>query len=164
MNLKPGDLVQFTRSIPGEELGYSEYERVIWENDLAVVDGEEPSVDGAVSVTLFNEPWKALPRQGWWVCADALKRLPEYAQPWHPGMKVTVKKEIHAYYSGYHRPIQLFRPGMVGTIGSVMVPFVTHAYRNHTKYPYFVCVDFVGDDGEMWRAGVDYENLARVER
>jgi hypothetical protein len=90
-------------------------------------------------------------------------QLPKYAQAWQVGMKVTTQREPkHAYYSGYHRPTQMFHPGMVGVIGSMMVPFVTGAYRSHTKHPYFVCVDFTGDDGRKWRVGLDYEELVEV--
>ncbi|MCI0563964.1 MAG: hypothetical protein MN733_36275 [Nitrososphaera sp.] len=67
------------------------------------------------------------------------------------GMQVTTTEPVEAYYSGAcGRPKQQFRPGMVGTVAAVDVPRVRRRGS-------FVCVDFVGDDGDQWRAGVGYE-------
>ncbi|MCI0558901.1 MAG: hypothetical protein MN733_10430 [Nitrososphaera sp.] len=67
------------------------------------------------------------------------------------GMMVTPTKPVEAYYSAAcGRSKQQFRPGMAGTVAAVDVPRVRRRGS-------FVCVDFVGDDGAQWRAGVGYE-------
>jgi hypothetical protein len=69
------------------------------------------------------------------------------------GMGVSTNESVHAYYSGYgDRPYQKFRPGMLGTVGAVDVPYVS-------KQGSFVCVDFTGDDGEKWRVGLSYSQI-----
>ena len=73
------------------------------------------------------------------------------------GMRVTTAEPVEAYYSRSPiRPKQMFLPGMVGTVGAVDVPRV---YGQGS----FVCVDFIGDDGHQWRAGVGYPQLRRIK-
>ncbi|MCI0556860.1 MAG: hypothetical protein MN733_00055 [Nitrososphaera sp.] len=66
------------------------------------------------------------------------------------GMKVTTSEPVGAYGSMYGGPKQQFLPGMVGIVAAVDVPRV---WRRGS----FVCIDFVGDDGGRWRAGIGYE-------
>ncbi len=165
MKLKTGDLVKFKRDVTRHDLFGDEGESVvIRKGDYGLcLSGVYPEHTGILDVVSFSRYTGEKSYEAWCIHQDWVKRVPQYAQPWRPGMKVTTNKEIDAYYSGYHRPVQMYRPGMVGTIGAILVPFVSSAYKTHTKHPYFVCVDFIGDDGEKWRAGVDYENLVGVE-
>jgi hypothetical protein len=78
------------------------------------------------------------------------------------GMVITVTKVIAAYYSGYAgRPVQNLEPGMLGVVHSVDVPKVV-ARKGESKS--FVCVDFIGTDGEVWRAGVEYKDLTTTDK
>ena len=79
------------------------------------------------------------------------------------GDKVTCKRPEPAYYSGYAgNPVCVFEPGMVGVVGSVMVPCV------HTDNKFFTCVDFrvpglySGDNkrkNDKWRVSLYYDNI-----
>ncbi len=86
------------------------------------------------------------------------------------GDRVTCKREESAYYSGYAgNPVVIFKPGMVGVVGAVKVPYVqTRSGQNS----YFVCVDFkvpgvfsgnpkFGND--TWRVGLDYSNIVKAK-
>jgi hypothetical protein len=75
------------------------------------------------------------------------------------GDKVTCRHSEDAYYSGYAgRPIQNFTPGMIGIVAAVDVPCVY--YRGHTS---FYCVDFIGDNGEVWRTSLNPDNIKLVK-
>jgi len=85
------------------------------------------------------------------------------------GDKVTCKQEEAAYYSGYAgNPVVIFKPGMVGIVGSVKVPYVRTSRGQNS---YFVCVDFkvagvfqgnpkCGND--TWRVPLDYVNIVNI--
>lgn len=75
------------------------------------------------------------------------------------GDKVTVKKPIVAYYSGYAgNPRGIINPGDVGIVKVVDVPYV---YRRGT----FCCVDFdkpelpMQGGSTIWRIGTSKSNL-----
>lgn len=86
---------------------------------------------------------------------------------WTVGQEVTTRNRTEASYSNYGgRPIQFFTPGMTGHIASLKIPRVSRKFRpgSHPRVylddgPYFVNVDFIGDDGEKWRVGLNYSDL-----
>ena len=73
------------------------------------------------------------------------------------GMKVTVIKEVEAFYSKYGgNPYLSIKPGVVGTVGAINVPVV----RNTTGHDCYVCVDYLDvATGKVERASVYYDNL-----
>lgn len=81
------------------------------------------------------------------------------------GTKVTVKQPVTAYYSNYgDKPKLILKPGMIGTVGTVKVPYV-RASKNRERGDYFACVDYLDpNSGLTDRAGVSYSNLVLIER
>lgn len=75
------------------------------------------------------------------------------------GANVTTSEEVEAYYSNYAgNPKMVFKPGMIGTVGAVNVPYVTN--RNNNYYDSFVCVDFLEPQtGRIQRVGLSYTQI-----
>ena len=73
------------------------------------------------------------------------------------GDRVSVKRPVSAYYSGYAgAPVVVLYPGVVGTVGAVDVPPV------RGNGPCFYCVDFTGPrfgKSTTWRARVSPDNI-----
>jgi hypothetical protein len=87
----------------------------------------------------------------------------------HKGDRVTVRVAEPAYGSNYGgNPVQLFAPGMIGTVNNPDVPAVmTPGGRDRS----FCTVDFQGVEhgtveypNTTWRAGVYPSNLLLVSR
>jgi hypothetical protein len=74
---------------------------------------------------------------------------------WKPGMVVTCKRTVPAYYSGYGiSPVSNFEPGMLGTIHDV-VPPVTGDRK------FLVIVDYEDDTG-VRRCSLHPDNIREV--
>lgn len=79
-----------------------------------------------------------------------------------PGDRVTCKYAVEAYYGE-----GMFRPGMVGTV--VMVTPKVRIVRPPGDPRYdgcqdFVVVDYVDDNGQLRRTGLNFCNVKRVVR
>ena len=84
------------------------------------------------------------------------------------GLKVELKKDYEAYYSGYAgNPVVVIKKGTVGLIGSTDVPYVKPT-RDKSRGAYFVCVDFKlpgvfsGNpkfNHHTWRCGVNPKDM-----
>ena len=92
-----------------------------------------------------------------------MKKVPKKLIEMFPvGAQVSTKQEREAYYSNYAgNPKMVFKPGMVGTVGAVDVPYVSN--KNNNFYESFVCVDFLEPQtGKIQRVGLSYEHITLV--
>ena len=89
-----------------------------------------------------------------------------------PGRRVTCREAVEASYSGYGgKPVQYFRPGVVGIVKSTPCYVTTGGYERFESGPRrrtcrcedFANVNFTGDDGQEWRVGLDPHNIIIVE-
>lgn len=81
------------------------------------------------------------------------------ALPLSIGDYVTCKTDEEAYGSNYGgRPVQQFRAGMLGVVARLDVP----AVRGRGRRASFTCVDFIGDDGEVWRCALYSDNIRKL--
>ena len=79
------------------------------------------------------------------------------------GDRVTCYEEQEAYYSNYGgNPTLIFSPGMVGTVGAIKVPYVTHR-TDRPNDAYFLCVDFIDSSGKEQRVGLSYRNVRKLQ-
>lgn len=87
------------------------------------------------------------------------------------GDKVTCLHAVKAYYSDYgvnKGNVIWFKPGMVGTVSQIAPKtFALNPNNRDPRYDYchdFVVVDFMDDQGNQQRVGLNFCNLKRLAR
>lgn len=82
-----------------------------------------------------------------------------------PGMRVTCKYAVPAYYSKYAgNPEMLFRPGMIGIVASITPKVrIIGDPPTHDKNPMFLVVDYAAPEtGKTERVGLNFCNAREV--